>query len=153
ITVSCSPMGIVVYNSTRCTVAVTDTYPAPAVTPIGTITLSSNGTGTFTLCSLSGSGATVTCSTTYRPTVVGTGFHLLTFHYAGDTRHSAALPDSTSLVTVSPRVAAIAVSCAWPVPIGSATNCTVTATDTSPGTFFTPTGTVALSGTTGNFTG
>jgi hypothetical protein len=155
IAMSCHPSRTIVGNLTSCAVTVTDTSPSPALTPTGTITLSSSGTGTFTSCMLAGSGAVATCSTNYTPKAVGTGLHTLTAHYGGDAGHSAASPDAKFNITVtSGRSVTASLSCAGPAIIGSATNCTVTVTDNSPGTFITPTGLVTLTTTgSGTFTG
>ena len=143
-TVSCHPTTIVVNNSTSCTVRVSDTSPGTAITPFGIIGLTSSGTGTFTTCTLGGTGATATCSTTYTPTVVGTGSHQLTASYAGDTNHSAAATANTT-ITVTVRTTSTTISC-HPITIvvNNSTSCTVTVTDTSPGTASTPTGTITL---------
>jgi N-acetylneuraminic acid mutarotase len=145
IALSCNPTSTLANNSTKCTVTVTDTSPAPFTTPTGTITLSTSGTGTFSTCTLSGSGAVATCSTTYTPTNVGTGSHILTAHYGGDAAHSAANPDQTATITVTPRTTVTSVSCTSPATVGTPTNCTATVTDNSiAGAFITPTGTVSL---------
>src|SRR4029077_1111708 len=128
---SCNPTSTLANNSTRCTVTLTDTSPAPFATPTGTITLSTSGTGTFSACTLSGSGAVATCSTTDTPTSLGTGSHVLTAHYGGDAAHSAASPDPTVTITVTPRTTITSVSCTSPVTVGSPTNCTAIVTDNS----------------------
>ncbi len=142
---SCNPASTLANNSTSCKVTVTDTSAPPFSTPTGTVSLSTSGTGAFSTCTLSGSGAVAICSTTYTPTNVGTGSHVLTAHYGGDAAHSPASPDATATITVTPRTTATSVSCTSPVTVGTPTNCTVTVTDNSiAGPFITPTGTVSL---------
>src|SRR5438105_3566668 len=97
------PATTVVNVPSNCTVTVTDISPAPVLTPSGTIALSGNGTGTFSSCTLAGAGATATCSTSYKPTSIGTGSHMLTAHYGGDPAHSPASPNATATMTVTAR--------------------------------------------------
>jgi N-acetylneuraminic acid mutarotase len=143
IAISC-PSTTVINNPVACTVTVTDTSPAPALAPSGTVVLSSSRAGTFTSCTLAGSGAAATCSTSYKPTLNGTGSYVLTAHYGGDLAHLPPSINATATVTVS-RLETSMVTCTAPATIGVATTCTVTVTDASPGTFITPTGTVVLS--------
>ncbi|HZD12519.1 MAG TPA: kelch repeat-containing protein, partial [Candidatus Binatus sp.] len=103
IAISCNPTSIAVYDSTICTVTVTDTSAAPTLTPTGTVAMSTSGAGSFTACTLASSGGVATCSTTYRPTNIGTGSNVLTAHYGGDAGHSAASPDATATITITQR--------------------------------------------------
>jgi N-acetylneuraminic acid mutarotase len=143
IAISC-PTTTTVNNPVSCTVTVTDTSPAPALVPSGTVALSSSGPGTFTSCTLAGSVAAATCATSYKPTSIGTGSHVLTAHYGGDMAHSPPSLNATATLRIT-RLETSMVTCTAPATIGVATTCTVTVTDASPGTFVTPTGTVALS--------
>src|SRR2546426_6862196 len=99
--ISC-PTTTLINSQVACTVTVTDTSPAPAITPTGTIRLTTNSTGTFTICTLSGVSASATCSTSYKPTSIGTGAHMLTAHYGGDPAHSPARTKATTPVTQAP---------------------------------------------------
>ncbi len=72
--VSCSPNPVIAGNSTTCLVTVTDTDIPTAVTPTGTVSLTSSQiTGSFSPapnCVLSGSGAVATCSVSYSQTAI-----------------------------------------------------------------------------------
>jgi len=98
-TVLCDPHAVMVDSSTTCTATVTGgkkssppmrgAYPA-APTPTGTVSwTNAGGVGTFapSSCTLSGSGNSASCSVTYTPTSAGTGVHLITATYAGDTTY------------------------------------------------------------------
>src|SRR5439155_25476707 len=65
--VACSPASVLDNTPSTCTVTVADTSGAGAVTPTGSVSFTSNSTGTFsaTTCTL----ASGTCSFTYSPTV------------------------------------------------------------------------------------
>ena len=68
--VACSPSTIVAGHSTTCTATVTDTASGAQTPPTGTVSFSSApGPGSFTgsPCTLSGSGASASCSVTYTP--------------------------------------------------------------------------------------
>jgi len=98
-TVLCDPHAVMVDSSTTCTATVTGgkkssppmrgAYTA-APTPTGTVSwTNAGGVGTFapSSCTLSGSGNSASCSVTYTPTSAGTGVHLITATYAGDTTY------------------------------------------------------------------
>ncbi|MBI5295993.1 MAG: right-handed parallel beta-helix repeat-containing protein [Chloroflexi bacterium] len=76
-------------------------------TPTGNVNWATNGSGSFATspCTLSGSGGTATCSVTYTPSAVGTGSHLITASYAGDTNFFAS--SGTQTVTVAPKAASV----------------------------------------------
>lgn len=80
-----------------CVVTVTDTGIAPS-TPHGLVNFQTNTNGIFnpTSCSLSGAGASATCSVNYTPSVVGS--HGITASYVGDAGHSSS--NSTSTIGV-----------------------------------------------------
>ena len=151
---TCHPTNNMINNYTSCTVTVTDTSSGPALTPSGTILLSSSRAGSFTSCTLSGSGAVATCSTNYTPTV--TGSHVLTAYYGGNAAHSAASPNGTATIAVTYALRSVSAtfSCTEPANFGVGTTCTVTVTDNSPGPVITPTGQVTMtSSDNGAFTG
>jgi Bacterial Ig-like domain (group 3) len=70
---------------------VTVTALSESGTPTGSVDWTSDGSGTFSSksCSLAGSGGTATCSVTYTPDAVGTGAHLISAAYVGDTDFSS----------------------------------------------------------------
>src|SRR5207249_5533650 len=82
--VACSPSSVAENTASSCTATVTDASGAGGTTPTGTVTFTTNSTGTFsaTTCTLS-AGA---CSVTYTPTVVGHA--LITGAYGGDSVHT-----------------------------------------------------------------
>jgi hypothetical protein len=88
--VACSPQAALISETTTCTATVTDQVGGNG-TPNGSVSFSSDtGGGTF------GSGGACTlvmvvmgqssCQVTYTPGVVGSGTHLLTGSYSGDTK-------------------------------------------------------------------
>src|SRR5439155_216346 len=129
------------------TVTVADSSGAGAVTPAGTVSFTSNSTGTFsaTSCTL----ASGTCSVTYTPTVVGHA--LITGTYAGDSVHTGSSGTFTLASTI--RASSTSVSCSPPsVNTGTPTTCTATVSDASGAGGITPTGTVSFtSNSTGSF--
>src|SRR6266568_1262156 len=149
-TISCTTP-VVINQGSTCTVTVTDVSLGTTSTPTGTVSLGETGvTGTFTTCTLSGTTASATCTSTFSASTSGTA--AVTATYPGDTSHATS--SGTTSIVVNPRATTTTVSCATPVVINQGSACNVTVTDTSPGTFITPTGTVGLSetGVTGSFT-
>ena len=59
---------------------------AGSATPTGNISWTTDGSGAFnpSSCALSGSDGTASCSVTYTPGSVGSGSHLITASYPGD---------------------------------------------------------------------
>ena len=82
-TVNCSK----VKGNIVCTVTVTDTAPGTPVTPTGTVSMGSTGTGTFTNCALSGTGSSAACTVTYTPGKGKTGIITITGTFGGDRDH------------------------------------------------------------------
>src|SRR5439155_398657 len=147
---NCTPASVPVGSPTSCTATVTDTGPGTAITPTGTVSFASSGAGTFgsSSCGLSGSGNSATCSVTYTPSAVGT--HTITASYSGDTTH--AMSSGTTVVTALTHATTTGVNCMpASVPVGSATSCTATVTDATPGSASAPTGTVGFTNSGGTF--
>ena len=73
-------------------------------TPSGTVTWTTDGTGSFAPnpCTLSGSGGVATCSASYTPTVVGDGTHLLSAKYDGDAFFTPSSASQEVLVLTRP---------------------------------------------------
>ncbi|HEV8340114.1 MAG TPA: PxKF domain-containing protein [bacterium] len=94
---SCSPSPIFLNGSTTCTATVTDTDTPTFVTPTGTVTWTGGVGGTFSpvSCTLSGSGASATCSVTYTATTVGV--HPIIAMYSGDANHFPSTSPAFSL--------------------------------------------------------
>jgi hypothetical protein len=78
----------------------TVTPSAGSNTPTGTVSWTTGGSGGFATspCTLSGSGASATCSVTYTPSAVGTGSHLITATYSGDTNFASSFGAQTVTV-------------------------------------------------------
>jgi Bacterial Ig-like domain (group 3) len=142
---SCSPNPTVINEGSSCLVTVTDTSPGTAITPLGTVTFSSSGAGSFSsgVCVLTelspGVGA---CSTTYTPSPKASGTPTLSGAYSGDTDHLATT--GGTMLTVDKRSVSFSVACTGPLTKGQTETCTVTVTDISPGTAITPTGKVTF---------
>src|SRR5947208_17034196 len=96
-----------VSTPSTCTRTVTDTSAAVATTPVGSVSFTTNSTGTFNpvsaSCALSAGTAvgTATCQITYTPGATAVGHHLITGNYVGDSTHVA------SSGSVKRRVAAV----------------------------------------------
>jgi len=100
--VSCSPGTVAVGAPSMCTATVTDTA-GPATTPTGTVSFGSSGPGDFggSPCTLSGSGASASCSVSYTPDASGsTRTDTITATYGGDATHAGS--SGTTAVTVEP---------------------------------------------------
>lgn len=85
-TVDCGSGVPVVEYEDSITCVATITRSAGTNTPAGSVSWDTDGSGNFATspCSLSGAGASATCSVTYTPNLVGSGSHLITATYAGN---------------------------------------------------------------------
>src|SRR2546425_304623 len=83
--VSCTPPSVAVDSATACTATVTN--GSGANIPTGTVSWTSDGTGTFSAasCTLDATGK---CTVNYTPTAVGAGTHKITGSYGGDAKHA-----------------------------------------------------------------
>src|SRR5207247_368809 len=125
--VSCTPPSVAVDSSTACTATVTN--GSGANIPTGTVSWTSDGTGTFSAasCTLDATGK---CTGNYTPTAAGTGTHKLTGSYGGDAKHATSTGSFDE--AVGRRATATSVSCAPPsVAVDSSTACTATVTNGS----------------------
>ncbi len=148
----CQLHSLLVDQSTVCTATVTDTGTTGSMTPAGTVSVSSDSTGTFTgdPCTLSGTVATASCQVTYAPAAVGSGQHTLTATYSGDSNHAPSA--GSRQLGVAARATITALTCSQPqLLVGESTACTVTVTDIDRGTPVTPSGTVILDTNGGGF--
>ena len=128
---------VLVNQGSLCTATVTDTN-ASSTTPTGIVRFTETGpAGSFssTSCSLS-SGS---CSVTFTPAASGNA--LVTGTYGGDSSHGGSTSAAAS-ITVDPRTTSTALVCSSPVFVNQASSCTVTVSDTSPGTTITPSGSI-----------
>src|SRR5438876_2746995 len=122
--VSCTPPSVAVDSSTACTATVTN--GSGANIPTGTVSWTSDGTGTFSAasCTLDATGK---CTVNYTPTAVGTGTHKITGSYGGDAKHATSTGSFDE--AVGRLATATSVSCAPPsVTVDSSTACTATVT-------------------------
>src|SRR5881397_1860964 len=81
------PVGVV--GELNVSATVTDTFSSPT-TPTGTVMFTNTGSGAFTpanSCTLSGTGASSSCSVTYTPSAAGS--QTITGTYSGDSVHPA----------------------------------------------------------------
>src|SRR5438309_468628 len=138
-----------------CTATVSDTSPETVTTPVGTVSFTTNSTGSFTSnsCSLSNTATSgvASCQVTYTPAAVAT--HTITGSYSGDVIHLAS--QGSASIGFGKDTTATALSCApSSVMIGQATICTVTVTDTAPVGATAPTGSASFSSNgAGSFAG
>ena len=146
-TVSCTSP-VTIGTASTCNVTVADSSAGSFITPTGTVSLSTNGTGTFSgTCALSGNTASATCSVTYTPSGSVPRQDMVNATYAGDTAHSGGSATfNISVVAVPPHSTTTVVSCNTPVVVDQGSTCTATVTDTSSNPT-TPTGTVTFNGT------
>lgn len=142
--ISC-PSQVALNAPANCTLTVTDTAPGNTSTPTGLNLFGvDTGEGLFSPnpCTLSGGS----CSFTYTTPALGTAN--LAAAYQGDTKHTNSTGFSLAAVEVTKRATATSLSCTPSAgAIGQASTCTVSVSDTSPGTTSTPTGSVAISNT------
>lgn len=149
---SCAPASVTVGQTATCTATGSDTDPNSLVAPTGTVTFTSNASGTFasggscTLAPASSPGE-ASCSVGYTPTAVGSGEHGLTAAYGGDPAHASSSGTTTLTVgaVLGPLSTQTVVSCTpSPVTVGQSTTCTSTVSDTDPSSLLPPTGTVTF---------
>ena len=141
--VSCSPNLVQVGGQATCTATVSD-MGATSSPPLGTVTLSSSGSGSFPLgpsCALIGSGGSAVCTVVYTPGVAGSV--VITASYGGDGGHAAS-SGSSSLVVGTDLTQTVVRCSPNPVQAGASTACTATVTDTGANPSL-PTGIVSLS--------
>jgi parallel beta-helix repeat protein len=98
--VDCGSGSPVVTYGDPITCIVTVTAESGTITPTGTVAWTTDISGTFVTspCTLSGTGGVATCSVDYTPDLVGTGLHLLTATYSGDTAFTGSFGDQTLTV-------------------------------------------------------
>lgn len=145
--VNCTPNSVPVSAPTTCTATVTDSATGTAVTPTGTVTFTSDKSGTFSPANATCTLSSGSCSVTYTPAAGSEGTHKITASYAGDTDHSGSDNTGSSFsLSVTTRTTSTSVNCTpTSVPVNAPTTCTATVTDTDTGTAITPTGTVTFS--------
>lgn len=145
-TVSCTPDPVALGAPASCTATVTDAGGGTPVTPTGTATFSSDGSGAFMPiegeCELvAGEAGAASCSVNYTPSAVGS--ETITADYAGSSGHSGS-SNTTTLNTEDPPHPAYAVVSCTPqsVVAGTATNCRATISDHKANGYVPPSGQV-----------
>src|SRR5947209_2927293 len=154
--VNCMPASVPVGSATSCTATVTDATPGSASAPTGTVGFTNSG-GTFSAssCTLGSRSeepragtVSTSCADIFPPNAVA--IHTITAWYSGDTTH--AMSSGTTVVTALTHATTTGVNCMpASVPVGSATSCTATVTDATPGSASAPTGTVGFTNSGGTF--
>src|SRR5437773_615063 len=104
--VSCTPPSITRHNSTHSTT--TETNGSGTNIPTGTVSWTSDGTGTFTAASGT-LDASLHDALPISPTAVGTGTHKITGSYGGDAKHATSTGSFDE--AVGRRATATSVSC------------------------------------------
>src|SRR2546425_6348269 len=137
--VNCNPSIPVVNQPTQCTATVTDTSSSTSQ-PTGTASFSLTSSAGHLYCTL----ASGSCMVTFTPTPGSEGTPIVTGAYLGDSTHKGS--SSTFGLTISKRSTSTGVNCSpnFVLP-GHSTTCQASATDTSPGTLLTPTGSITWS--------
>ena len=139
--ISCVPAKVPVNSQTVCTVTVSDKSPGVLETPTGSVSLTTNASGAFSVgnCILSGGK----CTFNYTPNLGSEGKHQISGIYLGDTDHKTS--PANKVIQAVPRTTTTAISCSAPAAKTLTRTCTVTVKDTSKGTPSVPTGSVLLS--------
>jgi hypothetical protein len=145
IDLQCSPSAVMANAQVSCSAEVVDTSPGVATIPSGTVTPSSNSTGSFspTSCTL----VNGSCSFDFNPKG-NSGTTAIGAAYFGDPTHnsSSLLAAQDFLVHVVSRSTAVALQCTLStVVVGEGTVCTATVSDTSSGGTAIPSGNVSFS--------
>src|SRR2546422_756636 len=143
--VNCMPASVPVGSATSCTATVTDATPGSASAPTGTVGDTTTElqlplqSGTLRRLSTNPTTGAVStsCAVSFTPNAVA--IHTITASYSGDTTHAFFFNDTatTEIYTLSLHDA-LPISAS--VPVGSATSCTATVTDATPGSASAPTG-------------
>ncbi len=99
-TVDCGSGSPVVTYGDSITCVATVSASAGPNTPGGTVAWTTDVSGIFATspCTLSGAGGVSTCSVSYTPNLVSTGFHLITATYSGDTAFTGSTGGQTLTV-------------------------------------------------------
>jgi len=145
--VACLPLTVIVGVPEICTAVVANNDLKYNTAPTGTVSFSGSLPGGMpTSCVLSGGKGVLSYCTVTWTTGKGTeGTYKISASYGGDPTHAASSSGQWTL-QISKRGVSVSMSCSGSFRHGSPITCTVTLTDTSPGTPITPTGTISFSG-------
>ncbi len=145
LSIGCPPPSFFVGYATPCMATVTDTDTGAPTTPTGTVQIPTNWVGQGSSCTLTGTGASASCTLTYMPALVPKGVREgePMASYSGDPQHTGStstlglgfgrLPTDT---TISCQPAQIS--------LGQSASCTVVVTDIAGGLPYTPMGFVQV---------
>jgi hypothetical protein len=102
IVVQCKPETLIPGKTTECTLAVSDQSDGTKVAPVGIVTVTTNGPGSFdtTTCTLVPAVTVSRCSVRYTASGIGTGTHVITASYPGSEIHTAS--SKTAEIGVTP---------------------------------------------------
>jgi hypothetical protein len=152
--VACDPAPATAGLPTTCTATVTEVVGS--MTPTGSVVFTSDSSGSFAAgsCTLAPAATPgiATCQTSYTPTAVGSGTHMLTGAYGGDVNQSTST--GTRALAIAPASTSTSVACQpTSAVVGLPTTCTATVTDATSGRI-TPAGPVGfVSDSSGAFAG
>src|SRR5205807_1349936 len=145
-TVVCAPHSVAVTSASTCTATVSDTDSGTSSRPSGTVSFSSDASGTFSSRSEERRVGTESnsCSFTYTPAADSEGPHHITGAYGGDGYHSGSAGSGTVNATKRPQSTLVVYSRSS-VSLTAPSTCTATVSDTDSGTSSRPSGTVSFS--------
>ena len=91
VVVQCKPGAVTPGKTTECLITVSDNAAGKKEAPVGTVTLTSNGPGSFDTptCTLVPAVTASRCTAHYTPARIGTGTHVITASYQGNEIHAA----------------------------------------------------------------
>ncbi len=91
VVVQCKPGAVTAGKTTECLITVSDNAAGQKVAPVGTVTLTTSGPGSFDTptCTLVPAVTASRCTAHYTPARIGTGRHTLTASYPGSEIHAA----------------------------------------------------------------
>ena len=91
--IACKPEAVTPKGSTACTVTVSDASTGKKVAPVGDVSLTSSGPGSFEAptCTLVPAVSAASCAVRYTVAQIGTGIHVLKASYPGDDVHGASV--------------------------------------------------------------
>jgi hypothetical protein len=91
--IACKPGAVTPKASTTCTITVSDASTGKKVAPVGDVSLTTNGPGSFQAptCTLTPAVSASSCAVRYTAAQIGTGVHMLKASYPGDETHGASV--------------------------------------------------------------
>ena len=91
--IACKPEAVTPKGSTACTLTVSDASTGKKVAPVGDVSLTTSGPGSFEAptCALVPAVSAASCAVRYTAAQIGTGIHELKASYPGDDTHGASI--------------------------------------------------------------